>query len=125
MKEMKYIEFGHEMIIDRLQDDEVPLYNIPHTCLEDCRNVKEAIRDSLTGEIVHSEAEYYASVYYIDVEKKPLRVQRRGELMKGLDVAQWVMERLPAKYGTFAIMLRPKEAPQDVTKRRVWVFMAL
>jgi len=127
MKEMKYLANAYEVILDCLADDDMPLYNIPHTCIEEGRTitgVKEAIRDSMTGYIVHSDEQFYTTVYYVDVEKSVMRGQRRVELLKGLDIAQWVIERLPNKFSTFAIRIRPKENCQDISLWRTWVFVA-
>ena len=127
MKEMMYLQYSLDLVLDKLAEDETALFNVPLTCLEkgDETAVKEAIRDSLGGEIVNSDEEYYVRIYFVDADKTPQRVISRfnQQRLKGLDIAQWAMERLPLKYGAFALMLRPKEAPMDVKKRRVWLFM--
>jgi len=122
-----YMKEAHELILDSLEFDEIALYNLSHTCIEAgtaLPSVKEAIRDSMTGSICHSDSSFYARIYYIDVDRKCAIPIRRNALLKGLDIAQWAVDMLPRNYGTFAIMMRPKDAPQDASKRKVWVFMA-
>lgn len=127
MKEMKYLQFSLDLVLDKMAEDDTALFNVPLTCLEEGSEmaVKEAIRDSLGGEIVNSDKEYYVRIYFVDVNKTPQRVISRfnQHCLKGVDIAQWALERLPLEYGTFALMLRPKEAPMDVKLRRVWLFM--
>jgi len=123
MKEMQYLQYSMEMVLDQLHEDEVRLFNVPLTCMEvgNERAVKEAMRDSLDE--VKSEAEYFVRIYYVDANRTPMRVQRRNELLKFMDIPQWALERLPMRYGAFALLLRPKDAPKDPDKRRVWIFM--
>ena len=123
MKEMQYLQYSMEMVLDQLHEDEVRLFHVPLTCMEvgSERAVKEALRDSLAE--VNSAAEYFVRIYYVDANRTPMRVQRRNELLKFMDITQWAMERLPIKYGAFALLLRPKEAPKDPDKRSLWLFM--
>jgi len=123
MKEMQYLQYSMELVLDQLHEDGVRLFNVLLTCMEmgNERAVKEALRDSLAE--VDFEAEYYVRIYYVDANRTPMRIQKRNELLKFMDIPQWAMERLPMKYGAFGLMLRPKETPNDPDKRRVWIFM--
>jgi len=125
-KTMTYIDGAQELILNRLEDDDIPLMNLTFTCLErgtEVHSAKEAIRDSLTGDVCHSDAYFHARLYYIDGSMEYRFAMRTAALIKGLDIAQWAIDMLPQSYGSFAIMLRPKEAPQDASQRKVWVFM--
>jgi len=126
MKEMVYLQMAFELVLDKLVDDGVTLFNVPITCLEEGSEsvVKEAIRDSLGGEVVNSDERFMAYIYFVDESKDPQRVISRWppNLIKGTDIAQWAMKYLPMRYGAFALMLRPKNALYT-SEKRVWVFM--
>jgi len=123
MKTMKILPNAYEMLLEKLAQDDISLYNLPHTCIENeaISNIQEAIRDTLTGHIVHSQKEYHVTLYYTSLYREEILYTKRCyEMLKGCDIAQWVMDHLPNVYSTFAIKLRP--TLQDPSKKKVWVF---
>jgi len=126
MKEMVYLSMAFELVLDKLADDGVTLFNVPITCLEEGSEsvVKEAIRDSLGGEVVNSDERFMAFIYFVDESKEPQRVISRWRpgLIKGSNIAQWAMNSLPMRYGVFAIMLR-SEKELHTSNKHVWMFI--
>jgi len=124
MPQMLCISSYYEYLMRTLADENIPIRNIPHTCLkaETFPGIKKVIRDTLSGGIVYSEEEFYITLYCTEPDRG-VSLKRSSDLLQGYDIPQWIIERLPHDYyGPFAVKLNPKTDPQDPNKQKIWVF---
>lgn len=125
-KKMLYVQSALEMVLDRVEEDERLLSSLSLFCIEngDESAVKEAVRDVIGEKCLDLNEEYSVRIYYVDANAVPLRVASHIQLLRGMDIPQWTMERLPLKYGTFALFIKPKLFSENNDKaNKLQIFM--
>jgi hypothetical protein len=85
--------------------------------------VRETIRDSICGEIIHAKKLYHVTLTYTMGGHLSI-VLRKNILTSGDNIARWCIEQLPPEYNSFAVtLIEHSEAERTIQfKNRTWIF---
>lgn len=113
MKQLVFIEDSYAEILERVESEGISLYNLPHTCLANhtpaTQNICEVIRDSLTGNIVHSGEIFSVIMHVTTKEGAFVGFRRYTACLPGTEIAHWAMTNFTDEIGTFAIILHHQD----------------